>query len=99
MGDHFLLDFPGIYKALEVWSQSSDQPMASTSGHHVDDKPLSRDHRVEGEKRRIKFPCQLCGGAHCTHICPHMDKASHFLEEIKVIQQQLPIGCHRFSPK
>ena len=84
-GDHFLLDCPGISKVLEVWSQYSDQPMASTSGHHVDDKPLTRDNTVEGKKGRVKFPCQLCGRTHHTHICPHMDEASYFLENIIVI--------------
>jgi len=76
---------PGISKVLEVWSQSSDQLMPSTCGHHVDDKPLTRDHRVEGEKRRVKFPCQLCKGTHRTHICPCMDEASYLLEKIAVI--------------
>ena len=48
-GDHFLLDCPGISKVLELWSKSSDQSFSSTSGHHVDDKPLTMGHRVEGK--------------------------------------------------
>ena len=96
--DHFLLDCLGISKVLELWSKSSDQSMSSTSGHHVDDKTLTMGHRVEGKQRRVNFPCRLCGGTHCTHLCPHMDEASHLLEEITVIQQNLPSGYHMFSP-
>ena len=81
-----------------MWPESYDQSMLSTSGHHVDDKPLTRDHRVEGEKSRVKFPCRFCGGIHCNHICPRMDEASHLLEEITLIQQKLPTSYRRFSP-
>jgi len=97
-GDHFLLDCPGISKVLEVWSKSSDQSMSSTSGYHVDDKPLNGDHRVEVEKRRVKFPCRLCEGTHRTHVCPHMDEASHLLEEITLIQKKPPTSYRRVSP-
>jgi len=84
-GDHFLFYFPGISKVLEVWSESFDQPMSSFSGHHTDDNPSTRDNKVEGEKRRVKFPCRLCGGTHCTHLCPCMDETSYLLENITVI--------------
>jgi len=79
-------------------SLPSDQPMSSTSRHHVDDSPSTRDDSVERKKGRVKFPCHLCGGRHHTHLCPCMDEASHLLEEITVIQQKLTIGYHRFSP-
>jgi len=68
-----------------VRSESSDQPMLSVSEHHTDDRPLPRDHGVEGKKGRVKFPCWLCGGTHHTHIFPCMDEASYLLEKITVI--------------
>ena len=70
--------------------------VSSTSGHHADDSPSTRDDRVEGKKGRV--PCQLCQGTHHTHLCPRMDEASSLLEKITVIQQNLPIDYRRVSP-
>ena len=72
--------------------------MSLASGHHTNDGPSTRDNKVEGEKRRVKFPCWLCGGTHHTHIFPCMDEASYLLEKITLVQQNLPTGYRRFSP-
>jgi len=72
--------------------------MSPASRHHTDESPSTRNNRVENEKRRVKFPCRLCGGTHCTHLCPRMDEASYLLENITILQQNLPSGYRRFSP-
>jgi len=69
--------------------------MSSVSGHHTDGSPLIKDHKVEGEKSRVKFPCRLCEGTHRTHVYPRMDEASHLLEEITLVQQKLPTSYRR----
>jgi hypothetical protein len=42
-GDHFLWDFPGLTKVLEVWFVGPHQPMSSSSGHHAGNKPSTSD--------------------------------------------------------
>jgi hypothetical protein len=52
---------------------------------------------VGKKKSRVKFPCMLCKGSHLTHLCPHMDEASKFLEDMTVSQPQLPAAYHKLS--
>jgi hypothetical protein len=87
-GDHFLRDFHGIPKVLEMWSS-----MSSASVGHDDDAPSTSDVKVGKKKKIFKFPCMLCKGDHYSHLCPHMDEASSLLEKI-----QLPKGSHKISP-
>jgi hypothetical protein len=87
-GDHFLRDFPGIPKVLEMWSSTSSAP-----ARHVGDTPSTSDVKVGKKKTTVKFPCMLCKGDHYSHLCPRMDEASSLLEKL-----QLPAGYRRISP-
>jgi hypothetical protein len=86
-GDHFLRDFHGIPKILEMWST-----MSSTSVGHAGDTPSTSDVKVGKKKTTVKFPCMLCKGDHYSHLCPRMDKASSLLEKL-----QLPKGYRNIS--
>jgi hypothetical protein len=88
-GDHFLRDFPGIPKVLEMWSSISSDPVG-----HVGDTPSTSDIKVGKKKTTVKFPCMLCKGDHYSHLCPCMDEAYSLLDKL-----QLPKGYHRHSPK
>jgi hypothetical protein len=87
-GDHFLRDFPGIPKVLEMWSS-----MSSASAGHAGDTPSTSDVKVGKKKTTVKFPCMLCKGDHYSHLCPCMDEASSLLEKL-----QLPKGYRKLSP-
>jgi hypothetical protein len=83
-GSHLLKYFPGLSKVIEAWSTHSRQPLSLASEQHTDDFP-STSHDIVGKKKsRSKFPCMLCKGSHLTHIFPHMEEASKFLEDITV---------------
>jgi hypothetical protein len=87
-GDHFLRDFPGIPKVLEMWSSTSSAPAG-----HAGDTPSTSDVKVGKKKTTVKFPCMLCKGDHYSHLCPRMDEASSLLEKL-----QLPKGYRKISP-
>jgi hypothetical protein len=87
-GDHFLRDFPGLPKVLEMWSSTSSAPTG-----HVGYAPSTSDVKVGKKKTTIKFPCMLCEGDHYSHLCPCMDEASYLLKKL-----QLPTGYHKISP-
>jgi hypothetical protein len=87
-GDHFLRDFPGLPKVLEMWYS-----MSSTLVGYVGDTPSTSDVKVGKKKTTIKFPCMLCEGDHYSHLCPCMDEGSSLLEKI-----QLPTGYCNISP-
>jgi hypothetical protein len=87
-GDHFLRNFHGIPKFLEMWSSISSAPTG-----HVGDT-LSNSGVMVGKKKTIvKFPCILCEGDHYSHLCPRMDEASSLLEKL-----QPPTGYRKISP-
>jgi hypothetical protein len=86
-GDHFLMDFPGLIKVLEMWSSTS-----SASVGHVDDTPSTSDVKVGKKKKIVKFHCMFCKGDQCSHLCPRMDKDYSLLEKL-----QLPKGYHNIS--
>ena len=88
-GNHFLRDFPGLPKVLEMWSSMSSAPVI-----HVGDTPLASDIKVGKKNITIKFPCLLCEGDHFSHLLPRMDEASYILEKI-----QLPTSYRNISPK
>ena len=77
-GDHFLINFPGIPKVLEVWLEKS---------HQLSVDPSTSDSQVPGKNGKVRFPCKLCKGSHQTHIFPHMDEASKLLENLTIPQQ------------
>jgi hypothetical protein len=87
-GDHFLRDFPGLIKVLEMWSSTS-----SASAGHANDTPSTSDVKVSKKNTTVKFPCMLCKGDHYSHLCPRMDEASSLLEKL-----QLPKGYRKLSP-
>jgi hypothetical protein len=62
-GDHFLRDFHGIPKALEMWSSTS-----SASARHASDALSTSDVKVGKKKTAVKFPCMLCEGDHYYHL-------------------------------
>jgi hypothetical protein len=86
--DHFLRDFPGLAKVLEMWSFMSSPPMG-----HVGETSSSSDVKVGKKKGIVKFPCMLSKGDHYSHLCPHIYEASYLLENI-----QLPTGDHEIFP-
>jgi hypothetical protein len=96
-GSHLLKDFPGLSKVVEAWSTHPRQPMSSASEQHADDLPSTSHDTVGKKKSRVKFPCMLCKGSHLTHLCPHMDEASKFLEDMTVSQPQLPAAYRKLS--
>jgi hypothetical protein len=57
---------------------------------HVDDFPSTSHDIVGNKKSRAKFLCILCKGHHLTHIFPHTEEASNFLEDMTVSQPELP---------
>jgi hypothetical protein len=87
-GDHFLRDFPGLPKLLEMWSSMSPSPVG-----HVGDTPSTSDVKVDKRYKIVKFPCMLCEGDHHSHLFPRMDEASYLLENL-----QLPTGYPKISP-
>ena len=58
-GDHFLIDYLGIPKFLEVWSKNSYQPTVD---------PSNIDCEVHGKNGKLRFPSELCKGIHYSHI-------------------------------
>jgi hypothetical protein len=86
-GDHFLRDYHGLPKVLQIWSSAS-----STLVGHVGDTPSASDINVGKKKRTIKFPFILCDGDHYSHLFPHIYEASYLLEKI-----QLPTGDPKIS--
>jgi hypothetical protein len=74
-GDHFLRDFPGLPKVLEMWSSMSSAP-----ARHDGDAPSTSDVKFGKKNTIVKFPSMLCKGDHYSHLCPRMDEASSLLE-------------------
>jgi hypothetical protein len=87
-GDHFLRDFPGIPKVLEMWSSTSSAPTG-----HAGDTPSTSDFKVGKKKTTVKFPFMLCKGDYYSHLCPRMDKDSSLLEKLQPLK-----GSRRISP-
>jgi hypothetical protein len=88
-GIHILKECLALYKVIEAWSTHPHQPMSLAYEQHVDNF-LSTSHNIAGKKkRRAKFLCMLCKGSHLTHILPHMEEASKFLEDMTVSKPQL----------
>jgi hypothetical protein len=98
-GSHLLKDCPGLSKVIEAWSTHPLQPMSLASEQHVDDFPSTSHYIVGKKKSRAKFPCMLCKGCHLTHLCPHMEEALKFLEDMTVSQPQLPAAYRKLSLK
>jgi hypothetical protein len=71
--------------------------MSLASEQHADDFPSTSHDTVGKKKSRAKFPCMLCKGRHLTHLCPHMEEASKFLEDMTVSQPQLPAAYRKLS--
>jgi hypothetical protein len=71
--------------------------MSSTSAQHVDELPSTSRNIVGKKKSRVNFPCRLCGGSHQTHLCPHMDEALKFLEDMIFSQPQLSTAYLKLS--
>jgi hypothetical protein len=78
-GDHFLRDFPGHSKVLEMWSFTS-----FASARHDVDALSTSDVKVGKKKTTTKFPCMLCEGDHYSHLCPHMVEAYSLLEKLQL---------------
>jgi hypothetical protein len=94
---HLLKDCSGLSKVIEAVSTHPRQPVSSASEQHVDDLPSTNQDIVEKKKSRVKFSCMLCKGSHLTHLFPHMDEASKFMEDMIVSQPQLPATYRKLS--
>ena len=71
--------------------------MSSTFDHHVDDTPSTNDPLVKGRKGKFLYPCFICKDMHRTFLCPSMDEASHWLENITDHQQVIPTSDSKLS--
>ena len=80
-GDHLLKECPGLSHVQE-WSKRSKPSMSSNSDHHVDDTPSTGDPLVKGRKGKVLYPCLICKAMHRIFLCPSMDEASRWLENI-----------------
>jgi hypothetical protein len=96
-GSHILKDFYGLSKVIEAWSKHPRQPMSFGSEQHTDDFSLTSHDIVGRKKSRDKFPCMLCKRHYQTHLFPHMEEVSKFLEEMTVSQPQLPVASCKLS--
>jgi hypothetical protein len=96
-GSHLLKDCPGLSKVVEAWSTRPRQPMSLASEQHADDPPSTSHDTVRKKKSRVKFPCMLSKWSHLTQICPHLDEASKFLEDMTISQPQLPAAYRKLS--
>jgi hypothetical protein len=88
-GDHFLRDYPGLPKVLEMFSSISSNPI-----EHASDTPSTSDVKVGKKNRTAKFHFMLCEGDHYSHLFPCMDEDYYILENI-----QFSTGYHKISPK
>jgi hypothetical protein len=64
---------------------------------HADELPSTSQDTVGKKKSRVKFPCMLCKGSHLTHLFPRMDEASKFMEDMNVLQPQLPAAYRKLT--
>ena len=95
-GTHFHRDCPCIPRILRDWSPRLHNPVASTSGSHVDCSPSTSES--EGRKGRPRSPCMLCEGDHAIHRCPFLDEAKRVLEDRPVSPLRLPPGYQKLVP-
>jgi hypothetical protein len=95
-GIHFHRDCPCIPRILRDWSPRLHNPVASTSGCHVDCIPSTSES--EGRRRGPRSPCLLCEGNHAIHKCPFLDEAKRVLEDRPVSPLRLPPGYQKLAP-
>jgi hypothetical protein len=61
-----------------------------------DKNPNKNVEGEKSEKRKVKFPCNICGDDHLTHQCPKMEEAQCL---IKLQQQQQPVVLQNLFPQ
>jgi hypothetical protein len=88
-GNHFLRDFLGLPKVLEMWYSTSSAPVG-----HAGEILSTSDIKVGNKNRTIKIPCLLCEGDNYSHLFPRMVEAFYILENI-----QLPTSYCNISSK
>jgi hypothetical protein len=71
--------------------------MSLTSKQCADDLSSTSHDTIGKKKSRVKFPCMLCKGRHITHLFPHMEEASKFLEDMTISQPQLPAAYRNLT--
>ena len=71
--------------------------MSSTSDDHVDNTPSTSDPLVKGCKGKFLYPCLICKAMHHTFLCPSMDEALGWLENITDHQQVIPTSDSKLS--
>ena len=79
---HLLKEYPGLSSVQEEWYKRYKSSVSSTSDHHVDDTPSTSDPLGKGRKGKVLYPCLICKTMHRTFLCPSMDEASRWLENI-----------------
>ena len=97
-GDHLLKESLGLSRVQEEWSKRSKLFVSSTFDHHVDDTPSTGHPLVKGHKGKVLYPCLLCKAMHRNFLCPSMDEASCWLENIIDHQQVIPTSDGNFIP-
>ena len=96
-GDHLLKECPDLSRVQEEWYKRSKPSMSSTSNHHVDDTPSTSDPLVKGRKGKFLYTCLTCKAMHRTFLCPSMDEALRWLENIIDHQQVIPTSDSKLS--
>lgn len=51
------------------------------------------------DKRKVKFPCKICGGNHLTHHCPRMDEVHKYLALLQGAPPQPAVFTNPFPPQ
>ena len=73
-------------------------PVASTSGDHVECSPSTSKSEAHGQRRNPKIPCKLCEGDHAVHCCPFLEEAKRVLDNRLVSPLRLPPGYQKLLP-
>jgi hypothetical protein len=97
-GDHYHRDCPCIPRILRDWSPRLHNPIALTSGDHVECSPSTSESEAHGQRRNPKLPCKLCEGSHAVHRCPFLDEAKRVLDDRPVSPLRLPPGYKKLLP-
>ena len=71
--------------------------MSSSSSHHIDDPHSTSDSVLKSRNGKVRNPCLLCKDVHFTYLCPFMDEASKWLEDITDPRQRLPTNYRKLS--
>ena len=71
----------------------NNRKVANKNDNETNDKK-NNNNNARGDKkpkRKVKFPCKLCGDDHLTHLCPRMEDSLKFISQgLYVFTNPLP---------